>query len=231
MKRLRVALPAGMIVALPAAASAAALPAAATQNAPSLRAEMAPAAGADWRRVARPADQIRLRQWRTSFLAGLEAARIAGFAAELAGEGALLDPDAGRVDAPPPGAYRCRVVKLGARPGATRAFAAGVATPCRVTENAGRLRFQILDGVQRPAGRIYPGRGAQPPVFLGSLALGDEVRAIGYGRDGGRDLAGLVEAVGPTERGGAAGSARWRIILPAPQFESLVDVIEIVPAG
>lgn len=220
MIRVRSAVPAGLLILAPVA-----LQAAPVQDAPPLRAEMAPAAGADWRRVARPADLIRLRQWRTTFLAGLEAARAAGFAAQLAGEGALLDPDAGRADAPPPGMYRCRVVKLGARPGATRAFAAGMATPCRVEDNAGRLRFQMLDAVQRPVGRIYPGRGAQPPVFLGSLALGDEVRAIGYGRDGGRDLAGLVESVG------TADAPRWRIILPAPPFESLFDVIEILPAG
>ena len=43
-----------------------------------------------------------------------------------------------------------------------------------------------------------------------------------YGRDAERDLAGWVERVGP---------AQWRIILPAPRFESLTDVVELVPAG
>ena len=37
---------------------------------------------------------MRLRDWRATFVAALEAARKAGHGAEIAREGALLDPDA-----------------------------------------------------------------------------------------------------------------------------------------
>ena len=35
-------------------------------------------------------------------------------------------------------------------------------------------------------------------------------------------MAGLVERIGDN---------RWRLVLPAPAYESLLDVIELVPAG
>ena len=51
--------------------------------------------------------------------------------------------------------------------------------------------------------------------------LGDETRALRYGRDRERDLIGVVERVG---------ADRWRIAFPRPHYESLLDVIELVPA-
>ena len=57
-------------------------------------------------------------------------------------------------------------------------------------------------------------------MFLGTLALGDERSPIAYRRDPQRDLAGLVERIG--ER-------RWRIAFPYPAFESMLDVVEVVP--
>jgi len=58
-------------------------------------------------------------------------------------------------------------------------------------------------------------------VFLGTLVLGDEVRASQYGQDELRDVAGYVERIGPQ---------RWRILMPKPHFESQFDVMELVPA-
>ena len=58
-------------------------------------------------------------------------------------------------------------------------------------------------------------------VFLGTLVLGDEQRAMQYGRDPDRDVAGFVEKIGPN---------RWRLVMPYPAFESLTDVLELVPA-
>ncbi|MBX9814810.1 MAG: DUF4893 domain-containing protein, partial [Sphingomonas sp.] len=56
--------------------------------------------------------------------------------------------------------------------------------------------------------------------FLGALELGMEQRPMDYGTDAKRDLAGFVERVG---------EKRWRVVLPHPRFESLLDVIELVP--
>jgi hypothetical protein len=53
------------------------------------------------------------------------------------------------------------------------------------------------------------------------MVLGDEQRAMVYGQDRERDVVGFVERVG--ER-------RWRLVMPAPTFESLMDVLELVPA-
>jgi hypothetical protein len=52
--------------------------------------------------------------------------------------------------------------------------------------------------------------------------LGDEGRAMEYGVDPGRDVAGFVERIGPK---------RWRLIMPDPHFESKIDVMELVPTG
>jgi hypothetical protein len=51
--------------------------------------------------------------------------------------------------------------------------------------------------------------------------LGDETRAMQYGEDRMRDVAGYVERIGPE---------RWRLIMPEPHFESRMDVMELVPA-
>ena len=59
-------------------------------------------------------------------------------------------------------------------------------------------------------------------VFLGTLVFGDEMRALQYGQDQLRDVAGYVERIGP---------ARWRILMPKPHFESQFDVMELVPAN
>ena len=58
--------------------------------------------------------------------------------------------------------------------------------------------------------------------FLGTLVLGDETRALQYGQDETRDVAGYVERIGP---------ARWRLVMPKPHFESTIDVMELVPAA
>ena len=80
--------------------------------------------------------------------------------------------------------------------------------------------FAKLTGSQRPVGRIFPG-DALRQVFLGTLVLGDEVRAMQYGTDPDRDVAAFVERIGPS---------RWRMVMPRPAFESTLDVIELVPA-
>jgi hypothetical protein len=67
---------------------------------------------------------------------------------------------------------------------------------------------------------IFPG-DALRQVLLGTLVLGDETRAMQYGRDTDRDVAGYVERIGPN---------RWRLIQPYPHFESLIDVLELTPA-
>lgn len=177
--------------------------------------------GLDWRTVATPADRQRLRDWRTAWMAALPQARVVD-ADGIAAQGALFAPDVAlNAPAPPPGNYRCRVFKLGAKDGGPRGFTAHPPFACRLTREHGALAFTKLTGSQRPVGHVYPD-GTQRAVFLGSLVLGDERGAMRYGTDAQRDMAGWVERIG---------ARRWRVVLPYPRFESLLDVVELVPAG
>lgn len=180
------------------------------------------AAPPDWRTTATPADRARLREWRTAFLEGLEQARAGGAAAAVAAEGALLDPDAGGVPGlPPAGDYACRVLKLGARRAGGLSYVGYPAFRCRIEASGGLLRFRKQTGSQRPVGRIFDGdAGSGRPVFLGTLVLGDERRALPYGADPDRNMIGVFDSLP---------DGRWRLLLPRPAFESVMDVIELVP--
>jgi hypothetical protein len=185
---------------------------------PERRAERAVAA-ADWRQVATDADRKRLRDWRGDFASALTKARAAGHGAEIDAEGRLLMPDAAQPGALPNGDYRCRVIKIGARGEGLLDYIAYPAFSCRVTQAGAVQYFAKLTGSQRPMGKIYPA-DAMRSAFLGTLMLGDETRPMRYGSDPERSLAGWVERIEP---------ARWRIVFPAPYFESLTDVMELVP--
>ena len=174
-----------------------------------------------WRTLATEDDRGRLRRWRAAWTEALAKARAAGHGEAVAREGALLEPDAALAGArPPPGDYRCRTIKLGARSAGRADFAAYPPLRCRVRSEGSRLHFSGLDGVQRPIGVLFPENGRRL-VFLGTLQLGDEAMALRYSRDTERDMAGVVERVGED---------RWRLVLPYPHFESLLDVIELVPS-
>ena len=174
-----------------------------------------------WRALATDDDRGRLRRWRDAWVEALAKARAAGHGDDIAREGALLEPDAALAGARlPPGDYRCRTIKLGARTAGSPDYAADPARRCRVRANGTRLRFTRLDGPQRPIGVLFPDTGRRL-VFLGTLQLGDEALALRYSRDTERDMAGVVERVGDD---------RWRIVLPYPHFESLLDVIELTPS-
>ena len=167
-------------------------------------------------------DRVRLRDWRKSFVDGLAAARKAGHSAEIAREGALLDPDAA-VPGPaiPDGMYRCRVIKLGAKGPGNLDFVTYPPFTCRVHAQRTLQRLTKLSGSQRYVGLIFPGDPIRN-VFLGTLVLGDEQRALQYGQDEQRDVAGYVERIGRD---------RWRLLMPQPHFESRLDVMELVPEG
>jgi hypothetical protein len=174
-----------------------------------------------WRQVATDDDRRRLREWRDAFVEALGEARASGNSAEIAREGALLEPDAALRGAPlPAGDYRCRTIKLGSRGETDLNFIAYPAFRCRVAPGADRLmHFTKLSGSQRPVGRLYAEHDRRQ-IFLGTMQLGDERSVLSYGRDRERNMAGIVERVG--ER-------RWRILFPYPHFESTLDVIELVP--
>ena len=176
----------------------------------------------DWRQVASEVDRQRLRDWRDAFVEALAAARKTGHSDEIDREGPLLQADAsiggGQI---PNGLYRCRVIKLGAKSEGLLDYVAYPAFNCRVSANGQLQDFAKLTGSQRPIGVLFPG-DQMHQVFLGTLALGDEQGALQYGQDETRNIAGFVERIGPN---------RWRLIMPRPHFESVMDVMELVPAS
>ena len=175
-----------------------------------------------YRQVISENDRVRLRDWRKSFESGLDMARKTGHGAEIAREGALLDPDAATAGpAIPNGMYLCRVIKLGSRADETRTYLQTLRSTCRIRQERQLQRLGKLSGDQRYLGLIFPGDAIRN-IFLGTLVLADENRALQYGEDEKRDVAGYVERIGPD---------RWRLVIPEPHFESRLDVMELVPQG
>lgn len=185
-------------------------------------AELQEAAPAGWRTVATDDDRRRLREWRTAWTEALRKAQAAGHGATLAAEGILLQPDAALPFVPPPpGDYRCRTIKIGAKSEGLLDYVAYQPFTCRIRSENGMTSFAKLTGSQRPIGHLLPAAGERM-IFLGTLQLGDERRALQYGYDPERDMAGILERIG--DRG-------WRLVLPYPHFESTIDVLELIPAS
>ena len=175
----------------------------------------------DWRAVATESDRLRLREWRSAFVDALGSARAGGHTADVTREGVLLDPDAALGGPIPDGAYRCRVIKVGAKSAGLLNFISYPYFNCRIGQQGVLQHFAKLNGSQRQVGLVFPGDPLRQ-VFLGTLMLGDEASAIQYGLDTERDVAGFVERIGPN---------RWRLIMPRPHFESQMDVMELVPSS
>ena len=184
-----------------------------------------PRAGSDWRAVATEADRGRVHHWRDAWTDALAQANRSNAAAIGAG-GALFEPDTALPGAqPPPGDYACRTFKLGRAPqgrlaGGLLDYVEYPTFRCRIALAGGRLQFTKLTGSQRPVGTIFPDNGRRM-IFLGTLVLGDETRALRYGRDDARDMIGIIERIGDN---------RWRLVFPRPHFESLLDVVELTPS-
>ena len=205
----------------PILAAAAALAACASDAPPEItRSPTMPRTTEAWREIASEVDRDRLRGWRDTFQRAVTAARAAGKVEELARAAPLLDPDAALIDpAIPDGRYRCRVTKLGAKAEGLLDYIAYPAFHCVIGRDASVQRLDKLSGSQRYVGVIFP-HDAMRQVFLGTLVLGDETRAMRYGQDETRNVAGFVERIG---------DKRWRLVMPRPHYESLVDVMELVP--
>jgi hypothetical protein len=175
-----------------------------------------------WQQIATEPDRTRIRTWRDAWTQAIAKITAAGQANMLTAQGALLEPDSALSDpTPPPGDYSCRTYKLGSQGTDGLNYVAYPAFTCRISTAGTRLRFVKVDGSQRPGGMLYPGDDARM-IFLGTMMLGDETRAMNYGRDPDRDMAGALERIG---------RHRWRLVLPFPKWESTLDVIELVPKG
>lgn len=179
-------------------------------------------AAGTWRATATEQDRTRIRNWYKSWERALADARAKGFGHDVEQEGTLLDPMAALPNPHlPAGDYKCRTVKLGAQSGGPLSFVAYGWFNCRVNAEQGIFSLTKQTGSQRPVGLIFPDN-LKRQIFLGTLVLGNETAPLNYGTDRMRDMAGLVERIG---------EQRWRLVLPEPAYESIVDVLEIVPAN
>lgn len=182
----------------------------------------APPVEGSWRGTATEQDRLRIRNWYKSWEAALADARTKGHGAEVDREGVLLQPMAALPNPHlPAGDYRCRTVKVGSQGRSNLGYVAYGWFRCRVSAEQGIYSLTKVTGSQRPIGLIFPD-DLKRQVFLGTLELGDESMPVNYGSDRMRDMAGLIERIGDN---------RWRLVLPAPAYESLLDVIELVPEG
>lgn len=189
---------------------------------PPSSADTPPDATGTWRATATDADKERIRGWYSSWQAALADARAKGFGADIDREGVLLQPMTALPNPHlPAGDYRCRTIKVGAQGRSGLSYVGYGWFRCRVSSEQGLSSLTKISGSQRPVGLIFPDN-LKRQIFLGTLELGDEKMAVNYGSDRMRDMAGLVERIGDN---------RWRLVLPAPAYESLLDVIELVPAS
>ena len=163
----------------------------------------------DWRVVATDNDRERLRDWRTAFVKALDQARAAVIRPKSSTKARCWSPTPHSARYLfPTAAINARVIKVGAKSKGMLDYIAYPAFDCRISQQGELQSFYKLTGSQRHTGLLY---SADPmrQAFLGTLVLGDENRALQYGRDQERDLAGWVERVGDN---------RWRLILPYPHF-------------
>lgn len=172
-----------------------------------------------WLRVASPADQGRIANVSGAWAAGLGEARKGNFTTALREEVRLLKENAALArPAPTPGSYNCRLVKLGGKPAVER-FKPFF---CYVEVDGELLTIVKQTGSSRPAGRLWEDDNPRRLIFLGSLALGNEEEVRAYGEDPKRDMAGVLERIGPFV---------WRLVIPWPQDGSKVQVFELTPVA
>ncbi len=176
----------------------------------------------DWRGIVTATDRDRYARRDAAWRLALEQARRQTGSGDLDGVGDLIDPGAVRGDVTPPvGDYRCRTVKLGSQGGESGlGYVVYGWFACRIEQTPRGLKFSKLTGSQRPSGLLFPETDRQM-VMLGSMALSTEPPANSYGQRPDRDLIAVLERIGPQ---------RWRLVLPWPQYESNLDLIELVPA-
>ena len=174
-----------------------------------------------WQRVAAAADIDRIRRTGQAWSEALAQARARGYRGAIGAEGDLLKPNAALArPAPTPGSYNCRLIKLGNTTRRGSVFEKFKPFFCYVEVENNLLTIVKQTGSERPAGRLWEDDNPYRLVYLGSLALGDEQKPRAYGDDPKRDMAGVLERVGPFQ---------WRLVIPWPRSSSKLDVFELTP--
>ncbi|MEA3002330.1 MAG: hypothetical protein QOH81_1118 [Sphingomonadales bacterium] len=173
-----------------------------------------------WRSVAAEEDAAALDALPGIRAEALADARRAGFHRRLAEEGALLAPAAALPRAaPPPGAYLCRVIRLGVRMAGVRPWSESAEGFCFVGAERDQLSLTIEAGPRRIGGYLWEEKDNRRLIFLGTAAARGTPLG-GYGDDRARNAAGLFERIGPF---------RYRLTLPW-RGDNRLAIVELSPA-
>lgn len=158
------------------------------------------------------ADRVRLQKYGETRRAALAEAKAGGDPAELRPvEQLLAKPLRSFSGLDMTGNWRCRTTKLGGiLPLVTYAW-----FKCRVTDDGSGWALAKLTGSQRTTGRFYDD-GDKRLIYLGSMSVNEE-KPKPYGSGPETDQVGYAFRTGAQE---------WRIELPAPAFESTLDILE-----
>ncbi len=109
-----------------------------------------------WLKVASRDDADRIERLAAAWTEALADARKGGFSRQIREEGALLSPDSGLARAaPPPGSYRCRVIKLGTIGRGGRPYVSHKPFFCFVGVAENQLSITKQTGSQRPGGYLW----------------------------------------------------------------------------
>lgn len=177
----------------------------------------------DWRGIITADDRIRYDNRNEAWSTAVAQANSQPGSGNLASLSYLLQADT--VSEPialMAGHYRCRTIKLGSQGGNDGlGYVVYGWFSCHIEDTPQGLRFVKLTGSQRPQGILYP-EGTGRMVFLGGLAVGAEDIAPAYNTRPERDVVGVIEQIGPNH---------WRMVMPWPRFESVADILELVPAA
>ena len=173
-----------------------------------------------WRALATAEDRDRLDRLGLAWQEALSDAQRSN-GADVRREGKLLLPRSALPrPAPTPGSYNCRLIKLGKAALGGKPYESFKPFFCYVEVEGDLLTIVKQTGSQRPAGRLWEDDDPNRLIFLGSLALGNEDQPLAYGDDPKRNMAGVLERIGPF---------RWRLVIPWPQSTSKLDVFELTP--
>lgn len=173
-----------------------------------------------WRGVVSIEDAQRLEHVPATWESAL-AAVPARYRPLVVHEGELLDPTSARDHpAPPPGSYRCRLVRLSDGTKGQPAVRAFPTNFCYIRgEGANALSFAKQTGTELPGGWLHAD-GDRRLVLVGARQRVAGDTTLAYGQDTARDVVGLFERIGPF---------RWRLVLPWRDAGTGLDIYELIP--
>ncbi len=162
-----------------------------------------------------PADKTKLESYETTRARALSDSRKSGSKQDVAALDRAVagKPISLRNGFDAKGDWRCRVIKLG------KTEPMLVVYPwfsCRMSEDGAGLQLEKKSGSQRTSGLLYDDSDTRM-IYLGALHYGDE-QPMRYGVDQKRNMIAYAFALGPK---------RMRLEFPEPEYESLLDVMEM----